>query len=97
MQCGASCVIYRWQGQTTAVFSQARGRRGLPPLGACEWAPPAAPVTSGVGKIRGHCNQATHVIALTPPGNTTTLQLPLPNALGSPHLLDHCPFPRPYN
>ena len=53
------------------IDSLLRGQRekcGLPPLGACEWAPPAAPVTSGVGKIRGHCNQATHVIALTPLG-----------------------------
>ena len=32
-QHGASCVIYRWQGQTTAVISETRGRCGLPPLG----------------------------------------------------------------
>ena len=52
MQCGASCVIYRWQGQTTAVISEARGKHSLPPLGACEWAPLVALVTSGVGKKR---------------------------------------------
>ena len=32
------------------VVLEARGRHGLSTLGACEWAPPAAPVTSGVGK-----------------------------------------------
>ena len=50
MQHDASCVIYRQQGQTAAVFLEDRGRRVLPPLGAYEWAPPEAPVTSGVGK-----------------------------------------------
>ena len=49
MRRGASSTMYRWQGQTMAVASEARGRRGLPPLGACEWAPPEAPVTSGIG------------------------------------------------
>ena len=29
---------------------QGQGRHGLPPLGACEWAQPAALVTSGVSK-----------------------------------------------
>ena len=43
-------MIYRWQGQTVAVLSEARGRRGLPPLGACEEAPPVTPVTPGVAK-----------------------------------------------
>ena len=41
-------MIYRWQGQTTLVISEARGRHGLTPLGFCAWAPPVAPVTSGV-------------------------------------------------
>ena len=50
MRCGASYTIYRWQAQTMAVVSEARGRRDLPPLGACEWAPPATSVTSGVVK-----------------------------------------------
>lgn len=48
--CGASCVICRQQERTTVVVLEARGRYGLPPLGACEWAPPAVPVTSGVSK-----------------------------------------------
>ncbi len=45
-----SCVIYRQQERTMVVVLEARGRHGLPPLGACEWALPTAPVTSGVGK-----------------------------------------------
>ena len=32
-----------------------------------------------------------------PPGNTPALQLPLPNALDSAQMLDHCPLPGPYN
>ena len=43
-------MIYRWQGQTLVVVSEARRRHGLPPLRACEWAPPVTPVTSGVAK-----------------------------------------------
>ena len=50
MQCGASWVIYRWQGLIEVVVSETRERHGLPPLGACEWAPTVAPVISGVGK-----------------------------------------------
>ena len=70
MQRDASCMIYIWQEQTLAVISEARGRRGLPPLGACVWAPPATPVTSVVGKKenRWHCNQAPYAVALTPLG-----------------------------
>ena len=70
-------MIHRWQGQTAAVVSEARGRHGLPPLGACEWAPPSTPVTSGVAKEekRGHCNQVSYAVALTPLGTYPTLQL----------------------
>ena len=50
VRCGASYTSYRWQGQTMVVISEAKGRHGSPPLGACEWAPPTTPVTSGVGK-----------------------------------------------
>ena len=96
---GASCTIYRWQGHTTAVLSEARGRRGLPPLGACEWAPPATPVTSGVGKKEK--KRALQPITMRwcshSPGNTPTLLLPLPNTLGSAKMLDHCPCPGTYN
>ena len=69
MLCGASCMIYRQQGQITVVISETRGRCGLPPPGACEWAPTAAPVTSGVGKKKKkniwHCNKAPPTVALT--------------------------------
>ena len=56
-QCGASCMIYKWQGLTMVIISEARGRHNLSPLGACEWALPVALVTSGVDKKkkkRGH-------------------------------------------
>ena len=76
-------MIYRWQGQTAVVVSEARGRHGLPPLGACEWAPPATPVTSGVGKKeKKRALQPSTVHCSHFPGNTPALQLPLPNALG---------------
>ena len=43
-------MIYRQQGQTTAVILEARGRRGLPPLEDYVWTPPVALVTSGVSQ-----------------------------------------------
>ena len=81
------------------VVSEARGINGLPPLEACEWAPPATPVTSEVGKKEKNEGSATkdHTLLLSLPGNTPALQLPLPNTLGGTKTLGHCPFPRPYN
>ena len=45
---GTECFLHGLQeaGQTTAVISGSRGRSGLLPLGVCEQAPLAAPVTS---------------------------------------------------
>lgn len=65
MWCGASCMIYRWQGQTAVVISE--GGLTCHHWGACEWAPPVIPITSGVHKKekRGHCNQALYTVALT--------------------------------
>ena len=65
-------MIYRQQGQTTAVILETRGRHGLRPLEAWEQASPVAPVISQVGQKRGHCNQAPPIVALTPLG------IPLP-------------------
>ena len=53
MQCGASCVIHRQQGQTKAVISETGGRCGLPSGGVCEQASPANPVTSEFSKKEG--------------------------------------------
>ena len=39
-------MVYRWQGQTTAVISDSRGGRGLLPLGVREKVPLVAPVIS---------------------------------------------------
>ena len=43
-------MIYRWQGQTAMVISEARGRHGFPPLEAYEWAHPVIPINSGIVK-----------------------------------------------
>ena len=65
VQHSASCVICRWQGQTAVDFSEARGRCGLPPLGACEWPHLQSQSPQGLAKKKkGHCNQAPHVVAL---------------------------------
>ena len=58
-------MIYRWQGQTAVVISE--GGLTCHHWGACEWAPPVIPITSGVHKKekRGHCNQALYTVALT--------------------------------
>ena len=99
----ASCTIYRWQGQTAVVVSEARGRHGLPPLGACEWAPPATPITSGAGKEKKKKKKkkgpATkyHMLLLSLRWKHTCPAASLPNALGDAQTLGHCPFPRPYN
>ena len=65
------------------VVWEARGRHGLPSLGACVWDPSAAPVTSkvGWGGKRALQSSTTHCCS-HPPGKTPTLLLPLPNTLG---------------
>ena len=93
-------LLHDLQVAGTDYGSCLRGQREAWPAttGACVWAPPATPVTSGVGKIvkRGHCKQAPYAVDLTPL-NTLTLQLPKPNTLGDARTLGHCPFLRPYN
>ena len=42
------------------VISEARGRCGLPPQGACAWTPPVALVTSGVGKKKEEGTTTNH-------------------------------------
>ena len=93
-------MIYRQQGQIAAVLWDAGRRGGLRALGACGEAPPAAPVTSGVGKKKKKKEGTAtkhHKLLLSSPRNTATLQVPLPNARGGTQTLDHCPFPKPYN
>ena len=60
------CRIWRWQGQTIEVISETGGKHGLPPLGVCEQAPPAAPATTEVSKKEGTATECN------------TLLLPLP-------------------
>lgn len=38
------------QGWTVVVILEARGRQGLPPMGAFEWVPPGTTVSSRVSK-----------------------------------------------
>ena len=93
---GASCIVYSWWGQTTAVISDSRGGQGLQPLGVCVQAPLVAPVTSEGTKEEGIVTEH-HLLLAYSPGNTPTLLLPLINTLGSTYTLDHCHFPGPYN
>ena len=85
-------MIYK--GQTFVL--EARGRHGLPPLGAYKWAPPATPVTSGVGKKeKGHCNQAPHITALTPLGTHLPCRCHCPMLWAVPRLLITVPYQDP--
>ena len=97
MQRGASCMVYRQQGQTTVVISDARGGQGPPPQGVREQAPPEGPVTSEVSKEEGTATklhsllslpwECTHPAAATAKCSGCCLHLPE----------DHCHFPVPCN
>ena len=52
-----SSVVYRRQGKTTTFISDSRDGHGLPPLGVCEQAQPAAPVNSEVGMQEGNATE----------------------------------------
>ena len=47
-------MVYRWQGQTTAVITDSRNGHGPLPLGVPEQAPPAVPITSEEGAAIKH-------------------------------------------
>ena len=42
----ASCMVYRWQGQTTTVITDSREGHGLLPTGVPEQVPPAVLIAS---------------------------------------------------
>ena len=71
----------------------------MPPLQTCEWSPPAPLVTSRVGKKKKKEREREstvikhHTLLLSRPWEHTHRA----NALGGTKMLDHCPFPRPYN
>ena len=71
----------------------------MPPLEACEWAPPVTPGTSGVGKNEKKEGTATkhHTLLLSLPWEHIHPVAAMPNALGSAQILGHYPFPRSYN
>ena len=75
------------------VVLEARGRHGLPPLGACEWALPTAPVTSGVGEKKQKEGTTTrHYTLLLSPSWEHTCP-----AAATAERSGQSPFPRPYN
>ena len=47
-------MVYRWQGQTTAVITDSRSEHGLLQLGDPEQAPLLAPITSEEGTAIKH-------------------------------------------
>ena len=65
-------------GQTTAIILGTKWGHCLPTQGVCEQSPPAAPVTSEVGKKEGTATEH-HPFWSCSPGNTPALLLPLPN------------------
>ena len=81
-----------------AVVLEAKGRHGLPSLGACEWAPPAASATSAVGKKKKEGTATKHhTLLLSPPWELTRPAAASAKCSGQNQMLDYCPFPRPYN
>ena len=69
-------MIYRWQRQTTAVITDARDGHGPLPLRVPEEAPPVVLITPEEGIAIKH-----KLLLLSPPRNSCTLLLLLPNAL----------------
>ena len=65
-------VIYRLQGWMVVIILEAQGRHGLPALEVCEWAPPKALVTLGVGKKKGALQPSTTCYSHSP-GNIPAL------------------------
>ena len=94
------CLLHDLQaaGMDSGGISEAEG--GI----ACHnWGPvtglhlqPQSPQGLAKKKKRGEKKNTTQGSSHSP-GNTPTMQLPLANALGRAQMLDHCPFPRPYN
>ena len=72
----ASCMAYRWQGQTTAVTTDPRDGHVLLPKGVPEQVPPAVAITSKRALQSNKSCFCSHS-----PGNSHTLLFLLPNAL----------------
>ena len=95
VQCVGSCVVYRQQGQTTAVISGTRGGRGLLPLGVCEQAPLAASVTSEVSKEEGTATNHQWLLLSLPWELTCPASATAKHSGRHLHLSDPCHFPGP--
>ena len=91
-------MVYRWQGQTTAVTSETRAGCGPLPLGVREQAPLAAPVTSE-GTTEGGVVTEHHLLLLSLPWElthpATTTAKYSGHYLNLPEARYH--FPGPYN
>ena len=85
-------MVYNWQGQTTTVITDSRGRHGLLPLGVPEQAPLAAPITSEEGIAIKH-----YLLLLSLPWEFTHSAAATAKCPG--HLINlpkaHYPFPGP--
>ena len=89
-------MVYRWQWQTTTVISDSRVGSGPRPRRIPEQATLSAPTISEAITEEGTAQNTTCGCFHTS-GNIPTLLLPLPNALGTAHMLDHCLFLGPCN
>ena len=94
------CLLHHLQVAETDRSSHLRGQREA-------WLPTTRGLLVGstcngcqlraLQKKKGALQLSTVDYCFHSPVNTPTLKLPLPNALGDPQTLGHCPFPRPYN
>ena len=75
-------MVYRQQGQTTAVISDSTGGCGLPPLGFHEQTPSTAPVTSEDGREEGTATKY-HPLLFSLPWEHTRPNTATTNALGT--------------
>ena len=87
-------MVYRWQGQTTAVIADSQGSHGLLPLGVPEQALPVVLITSEEGTAIKH-----ELLLLSLPWELTHPAAAAAKCSG--HLVDlprvHYYFPGPCN
>ena len=89
-------MVCNWWRKSTTVISDYRGGHAPLPLGIPEQEPLAAPTTSE-GTTEEDVVMENCLLLLLFPWEHTHPVLPLPNALRSAQMFDHCPFPRTYN
>ena len=92
-------LLHNLQVVGTNHSSHFRNQRedGLPPLGVCEQAPPAAPVTSEVGKKEGTETEHHPLMLSHPWKHTHPAAATAKCSRQCPPVLDHYHFPGPCN